>query len=429
MKIITALSVLLVSGQSLLEAAQRSKQTLVQTTARALVSVPKNIFKSSAKKELAKAITQRFNEQQTLLRALTELTQLPKELIGLIALYNQSTFFLKDVVASTLCSMEVISPCVVAVGCEDGSIYFVDVVEGRILQKLSNHKTPVHALCFSPQYYELASLSTLAGCIPTNLLFEFAQPEKNISQTRVHVFATEQEAKERDETLRIWRLGAEPTFGPRGYVGDIGTSQSHIEPISTWNLTTVVAADQMCKSEKEASVHEEVATLRSQGAQAEIIRERIWTATRSCTGTETALRPTIVQEKDATKYWYNNEPTMVLPKGKATSRWFSGSEDFLGWSSGEIVVIDNQEHTIKPSLKGHTAPVRLLWPFITTTGLACIASGSDDGTIRIWDTKTKKCLQTLIGHTAPIRAIKCRFGSYLVSIADDGTIRKWAFEF
>jgi WD40 repeat protein len=412
------------------------QRSLVQTTARALVSIPKKslcerLFQSSREKERSKIgsdIKQRFNEQQTLIQVLTDLTQLPKELIGCIALYNQANFFIGNAVLSAPCSVEIISPWVVAVGCEDGSIYMVDVVEGRILQKLVSHKTSVHALCFSPEYCELASLSTLAGCVPIGLSFEFLPPEKDTSQVKVHAFATEQESRGSDETLRIWRLGYESTFGPRGYVGNMSASQSHIELVSTWNLTTVVAADQICKNEKEAKeVRDNVAKLRAQGSQAGITRQRVWTSTRSCA--QPALRPAVAQEKDVTTYWYSDDSNLILPKGKATSYWSSGLEDFLGWSSGEIIVIDNKEHKVKPSLTGHGAPVCLLWPFITPSGVACIASGSDDGTIRIWDIKTKKCLQTFVGHTGPIRAIKARFGLHLVSISDDGTLRQWPLEF
>ena len=416
MKIIAALSLLFILGQSSLEPSQSPKKTLVQTTARTLMAIPKS-FRKTQHAKIASETIRRFNEQQTFIQALTDLTELPKELIGLIALYNQTIFSIGNVGGSAPCSLEGISPEVVAVGCEDGSIYLVDSVEGRILQKLSSHKTPVYALCFSPEYGQLASLSTLGGCVPTNLSFESVQQEKNTSQIKVHVQASGQEAKWRDETLRIWHLSLEPTFGP----------QSYSEPALRCHLTTVVAADQACKNEEEIErIFGTVATLRAQGLRAGITQQRLWTSTRYCA--EVASKPTIAQEKDVLWFWYN-ERAMVLPKGGATSCWFSTPEDFLGWSSGEIVVIDNQNCKVKDSLKGHAAAVRLLRPFMTPAGLQCLASGSDDGTIRIWDVKAKKCLQTLIGHTAPIRAIKTSFEGYLLSCSDDGTIRKWALEF
>lgn len=418
---------LLIFGVFPLGASQALQRSLVQTTAHQHVEISKTTFWGSLyvsavekrKRAVDREVKEEFNKHQTLIEALTDLTNLPKELIDLIALYNQATFFIGNVAASTPCSVEIISAWAVAVGCEDGSIYLIDVVEGRILKKLSSHKAPVYALCFSPDYDELVSLSTFDGCIPTALFFEFIQQEKNILQIKVHAEASEQEAKRHDETLRVWRLGFEPTFA----------SQSHIEPVPACNLTAVIAVDPSCKNEEERKlVSENVATLRAQGSRARITRKRVWNSTSSCA--ETSSSPTITQEKDATIYWYNDEQTMALPKGEATSSWSSDSEDFLGWSSGEILVIDNQNCGVKPSLKGHAAAVRLLWSFITPTGTTCLASGSDDGTIKIWDIKTKKCLQTLVGHTAPIRALKTgRFGPYLVSISDDGTIRKWALEF
>lgn len=419
---------LLIFGVFPLGASQALQRSLVQTTAHEHVEIPKTTFWGSLyvsavekrKRAVDREVKEEFNKHQTLIEALTDLTNLPKELIGLIALYNQATFFIGNVAASTPCSVEIISEWAVAVGCEDGSIYLVDVVEGRILKKISSHKAPVYALCFSPKYGELVSMSTFDGCIPTALFFEFIQQEKNILQIKVHAEASEQETKRHDETLRVWRLGFEPTFA----------SQSHIEPVPACNLTAVIAVDPSCKNEEERKLaYENVAARRAQGSRARITRKRVWTSTSTSSCAETSSSSTITQEKDSTIYWYNDEQTMALPKGEATSIWSSDSEDFLGWSSGEIVVIDHQNCRVKPSLKGHAAPVRLLSPFITPAGLHCLASGSDDGTIKIWDIKTKQCLQTLIGHTAPIRAIKTRFESYLVSCSDDGTIRKWALEF
>jgi F-box/WD-40 domain protein MET30 len=56
-----------------------------------------------------------------------------------------------------------------------------------------------------------------------------------------------------------------------------------------------------------------------------------------------------------------------------------------------------------------------------------LASGSYDGTIKIWDLETGKCLRTLVGHTSGIRCLQ--FSKYqLFSGGMDKTIRIWNWE-
>lgn len=54
------------------------------------------------------------------------------------------------------------------------------------------------------------------------------------------------------------------------------------------------------------------------------------------------------------------------------------------------------------------------------------ASASEDNTIKVWDVKSRKCIQTLRGHTDMIWSLTFSHdGNELCSASDDGTVRIW----
>jgi hypothetical protein len=56
----------------------------------------------------------------------------------------------------------------------------------------------------------------------------------------------------------------------------------------------------------------------------------------------------------------------------------------------------------------------------------CLASGSRDHTIKIWDVKTERCLVTLNGHTNDVNSVTWSLdGTRLASGSDDNTIKIW----
>ena len=77
----------------------------------------------------------------------------------------------------------------------------------------------------------------------------------------------------------------------------------------------------------------------------------------------------------------------------------------------------------KQILTGHTGPVRAV--AVSQDGARAV-SGSDDGTVRVWNLATGRQDASLTGHTDWVRAVAVsQDGARAVSGSDDGTVRVW----
>ncbi|KAL6405855.1 vegetative incompatibility protein HET-E-1 [Ilyonectria robusta] len=75
------------------------------------------------------------------------------------------------------------------------------------------------------------------------------------------------------------------------------------------------------------------------------------------------------------------------------------------------------------TLEGHSGPVRSV---AFSQDSALVASASDDRKVRIWRTDTGDCFQELKGHSGPVRSVVFFHNSALVaSTSDDRTVRIW----
>ena len=76
------------------------------------------------------------------------------------------------------------------------------------------------------------------------------------------------------------------------------------------------------------------------------------------------------------------------------------------------------------TLEGHSINVTSL----AFLGEGKLASGSDDKTIKIWNTETGNCERTLRGHSDSVRSLAFLGEGRLASGSDDNTIKIWTIE-
>ena len=55
----------------------------------------------------------------------------------------------------------------------------------------------------------------------------------------------------------------------------------------------------------------------------------------------------------------------------------------------------------------------------------CFVTASQDGTAKVWDANTRRCLFTLSGHTRPVTCVKWGGDGFIHTSSRDGTIMVW----
>lgn len=111
------------------------------------------------------------------------------------------------------------------------------------------------------------------------------------------------------------------------------------------------------------------------------------------------------------KLWDMSSFYSDKPEGPQLGRLTAGRSG--EWVSGQCLAV----------LEGHTGRV---FSIAFSPDAERIATGSEDQTVRIWDTVTGTCLHTLQGHTKPVEVVAFSLtGETLVSGSDDETVRLW----
>ncbi|KAK3995703.1 hypothetical protein QBC44DRAFT_319239 [Cladorrhinum sp. PSN332] len=100
-----------------------------------------------------------------------------------------------------------------------------------------------------------------------------------------------------------------------------------------------------------------------------------------------------------------------------------GKQVASGSADGTIKIWDATSGSCVKTLEGHGDSVRSVT--FSYDGKQ-VASGSDDGTIKIWDATSGSCVKTLEGHGDSVRSVTFSHdGKQVASGSDDGTIKIW----
>ncbi|QDZ17724.1 WD40 repeat domain-containing protein [Chloropicon primus] len=134
--------------------------------------------------------------------------------------------------------------------------------------------------------------------------------------------------------------------------------------------------------------------------------------------------------------WKAGKPERVVSEGSSPvwttavvgSALVSGSED------GILTVVDLDSSGTKKVISGHLAAPELelsghaqgLTDVVVVGDKA--ATASLDGSVKVWDLKTGKCLGTLQGHGLQVTSLVALSGATIASGSADGSIRIWSLE-
>jgi WD40 repeat protein len=86
-------------------------------------------------------------------------------------------------------------------------------------------------------------------------------------------------------------------------------------------------------------------------------------------------------------------------------------------------VADPTKPSLRRKLEGNAGAV---WAVAFSPDRKSIASGHDDGTVKLWDPATGRERCTLVGHTAKVRTLAFSSDGTVLATGDEGgTIRLW----
>ena len=96
-----------------------------------------------------------------------------------------------------------------------------------------------------------------------------------------------------------------------------------------------------------------------------------------------------------------------------------------GASDGTVILWDVRTREQITTLDGHTSTVHSL-SFLPDADGVLLASGASDGTVILWDVRTREQITTLDGHTSTVHSWSFSLdGALLASGASDGTVILW----
>ncbi len=135
-------------------------------------------------------------------------------------------------------------------------------------------------------------------------------------------------------------------------------------------------------------------------------------------------------DKSSVQVWNTSNGQLTTEYTQLASRvltlaWQEGTYNVvLGAEDGTAQVWNSKSGQISANYTGHSGAVQAL-DIYSTLYRTHVASGGADQRLHIWDIQTGKPVATYTGHTGPITAVLWLGETLLASASDDGTVRIW----
>jgi WD40 repeat protein len=136
--------------------------------------------------------------------------------------------------------------------------------------------------------------------------------------------------------------------------------------------------------------------------------------------------------------WKANEPSGDMPLEEPDQEPFDGTETFTLHSvclsgDGRYALSGGDDGTLRlwelstgRCLRTFKGPTRMAFSVCLSGDGRYALSGGDDGTLRLWEVSTGRCLRTFGGHTDPVSSVCLSAdGRYALSGSWDKTLRLW----
>lgn len=289
----------------------------------------------------------------------------------------------------------------VASGAWDTTIRIWDTVLGRSLRVLRGHTKPINALAYSPDGKKLAS----AGWDGTIRVWETVIANKMLP-------LTDKEKKDKEKERGKEEIPHIVLKGHEGSVRGLAFSPNGKQIVSSGVDNTIRLWD--------VGAAKMITPLGSHSKP-----------TTSCAYSADGKMLASTSDDGTVKVW-----AAMLGKELISTRVATGWLNCVAFSPDDnLIAAGSSECTIKLylypdciesiTLTGHTRTVSCV-VFSPVDNGRILASGSDDGTARIWDTKTGACLANLVGHRDCVGSVAFSpDGLRLASASDDYFVRVW----
>ncbi|KAF7316426.1 Small nucleolar ribonucleoprotein complex subunit [Mycena indigotica] len=343
---------------------------------------------------------------------------------------------------------------------DDGRALLVNFRRGTVLHHF-NFKKPVKDIKFSPDGKFIAvthGTQLQVWRTPNHLAREFAPFDLHRTYTGHHddVLSIEWApdsscfiTTSRDMTARLFTLNPLEGFRPKTFAGhrdavlgayfssDGATARSPPLPFCT-NLTIFT---DIYYSESDSDSDEPIAST-SQGTGSNIIANTRWGVHKRhyfnqantkvvCTTFHAPSNLLIVGFSTGVfGLWempaFSNVHTLSISQEKISSVAINASGEWLAFGAkklGQLLVWEWQSESYILKQQGHFYDMNTL---AYAPDGQTIATGGDDGKVKVWSTHSGFCFVTFTEHTAPISSVAfAKHGSVLFSASLDGTVRAY----